>query len=165
MEDILVEMGIHKILFIIYSSVWKLSYNEFIDEIRDNGMNEVDNFPKTIFDSNLPQYDKSRCYRYKSEDFLIFLEVLGVKTDILQARVMIHIKRPILSFLSRTQNHYDLFVNLLTEVYGNGYSLDLPGVKNMLNFQNDNQVVYIHIARQNKLDIITINTGNRKYYG
>ncbi|HLD46592.1 MAG TPA: hypothetical protein VJA64_02130 [Desulfobaccales bacterium] len=159
------EMGIVKILFIIYSSVGKLTYNEFIDEICDNGMKEVDNLPKTIFDSNLPQYDKSQYFSYKSEDFLIFLEALGINTDILQARVSIHIKRPILSFLSRTQNYYDLLVDLLTEAYGDGYSLNHPAVKNMLNFQNDNQVAYIHVVRQNKLDIITINTGNRKYYG
>jgi hypothetical protein len=90
---------------------------------------------------------------------------LGINTDILQARVSIHIKRPILSFLSRTQNYYNLLVDLLTEAYGDGYSLNHPAVKNMLNFQNDNQVAYIHVVRKNKLDIITINTGNRKYYG
>jgi hypothetical protein len=55
MENIIIEMGIVKILFIIYSSVGKLTYNEFIDEICDNGMKKVDNLPKTIFDSNLPQ--------------------------------------------------------------------------------------------------------------
>ena len=100
-------------------------------------MGKIDNLPKTNFDSNIPEYDKSQWFRFNTEDFMIYLEVLGISNDILQGKVMIQIKRPILWFLSKSNEYYNILVNTLTKVYGDGYPLNIPGIGNILNFQND----------------------------
>ena len=51
------------------------------------------------------------------------LEVLGINNDILQSRISIYYKSPILSFLSKVKNHYKILINLLIDIYGNAYPL------------------------------------------
>jgi hypothetical protein len=155
------EMGLSKLLFLLYSSVGKITYKEFIEEIYKVEMEEISNFPKTIFDSNIPKYDESKLFRYIRKDKkVIYLEVLGINKDILQSKIMIVFKTPLLWILSETIRYYETIVKLLTGVYGEGYPMEINGLKTF-NFQNDRQVLYILKDRQNKQDIITINIGNQ----
>lgn len=161
---VVVQLSLIQSLYLLIESVGKITYIEFIKNINKLEIEEV-NYCKTLFDSNLPNFDKAQWFRYITENNkLVMLEVLGINNDILQSKISIYHKSPILSFLSKVKNHYKLLVNLIIDIYGNAYPLDINDIK-MLNFQNDKTVCYISIMRQNNIDVITINVGNRKYWG
>ena len=161
---VVVQLSLIQSLYLLIESVGKITYLDFIKNINNLEIEEV-GYCKTLFDSNLPNFDKAQSFRYITENNkLVTLEVLGINNDILQSRISIYYKSPILSFLSKVKNHYKILVNLLIDIYGNAFPLEINDI-NTLNYQNDKTVCYISIMRQNNIDIITINVGNRKYWG
>jgi hypothetical protein len=89
--------------------------------------------------------------------------VVGVNKYILQIKVMMLYKRPVLPKLPDIMIDYEIIDNLLINIYGKSLDIEMYGLK-FFNFLNDKKILYTFTDKQNDMDMITINVLNRKYY-